>query len=201
MNRAAFKKMLVSIRQANEVACLLHYARIFTKHYPEDYYGWAVLGDGLTDFASYREADAALKRALRLAPEYRVGAVCALVGHLHREKGDHVRAEKWYRRAIKEDGPNTLNLVILGGCLAKQGKFQEAKQCHRKAIKLASDPVDEAFFNLGLVLRAEGRLQQAADNFRKSLEIDPNYPPAKRALKDVEKVLALKKKAKVKSSS
>jgi tetratricopeptide (TPR) repeat protein len=196
MNRAAFQKMLVSIRQANEVACLLYYARIYTKHYPEDYYGWAVLGDGLTDFASYQEADTALKRALRLAPKYRTGAVCALIGHLHREKGDHLRAEKWYRRAIKEDGPDTLNLVILGGCLAKQGRYQEARQCHHKAIKLATHPIDEALFNLGLVNRAEGRLQQAAEYFRQTLEIDPKYSPAKRALKDVEKVLALKKKSK-----
>ncbi len=88
-----------------------------------------------------------------------------------------------------------MNLVILGGCLAKQGKYQEAKQCHRRAIRLATGPIDEALFNLGLVLRAEGRHRQAADCFRQAIELDPKYAPAKRALKDVEKALALKKGA------
>ncbi len=194
MNRAEFRKKLVLLRQTNEVACLLHYARIYAKHYPEDHYGWAVMGDALTDLGQYAEADTVLKNALRLAPEYHIGAVCGLIGHLHREKGDLNRAEKWYRRTVKEDKPNTLNLVILGGCLAKQGNLAEAKQCYRKAIRLASHPIDEALFNLGLLLRAESRYQQAANCFRQTIEVDPKYSPAKHALKDLEKVLALKKK-------
>lgn len=193
MNRAAFKKKLISLRQANEVACLLYYARAYAKHYPEDYFGWAVLGDALTDIGQYPEASVVLKNALRLAPENRAGTVCVLMGHLYREKCDLARSELWYRRAIEKDGPNTLNLVMLGGCLAKQGKFQEARQCHRKAIRMATNPIDEALFNLGLVLRAESRYRQAADCFRRAIEIDPKFAPAKRALKDVEKALALRK--------
>lgn len=45
--------------------------------------------------------------------------------------------------------------------------------------------IDEAYHNLGLILRAQGRLREAADCFRRAIELDPEYDNAKEALDDV----------------
>ena len=76
--------------------------------------------------------------------------------------------------------------------MAKQGKFSEAKKYHKKAIKVASDVPDEAYYNLGLILRAEERFEDACECFDKALELDPDYTIAKEARSDVLKVLQLK---------
>ena len=52
--------------------------------------------------------------------------------------------------------------------------------------------IDEAYYNLGLVLRCQGRLSEAADCFRKALELSPTtYGVATEALQDVENALVL----------
>jgi tetratricopeptide (TPR) repeat protein len=50
--------------------------------------------------------------------------------------------------------------------------------------------VDEAYFNLGLVLRAQERYQEALACFEKALELTPDYREAITAKSDVEKAIA-----------
>jgi len=45
--------------------------------------------------------------------------------------------------------------------------------------------VDEAYFNLGLILRAEGLYEQALDAFTQAINIDPQYRIAKLTKRDV----------------
>ena len=73
--------------------------------------------------------------------------------------------------------------------LAKQGEFAEAKRCHRRAIKLETSPPDEAYYNLGLILRAERRFAAALDAFDAAIRIDPDYSLAKCARRDVRTML------------
>ena len=54
-------------------------------------------------------------------------------------------------------------------------------------------PVDEALFNLGGVLLAVGRFQEAADCYERALEIDPEYEIAKERLEDVRLILNYEK--------
>jgi tetratricopeptide (TPR) repeat protein len=51
--------------------------------------------------------------------------------------------------------------------------------------------IDEAYHNLGLVLRGQDRLVEAAECFRKAIELCADYPEAIEALQDVESVLTL----------
>jgi len=51
--------------------------------------------------------------------------------------------------------------------------------------------LDEAHHKLGMVLRGQGRLSEAADHFRIAIELDPKYTNAIELLRDVERAIAL----------
>jgi tetratricopeptide (TPR) repeat protein len=173
------------------VASQLYVARLYTRRYPKDMYGWIVLAGALAPIASYEEAMLALRTAKKLCPKKHLDFVYAQFGHTYKDKGDYRRAENWYRKAVeaKEVGRN---FVFLGTSLARQGRYREAKRCHRQAIKIGSEVTDEAYLNLGLILRAEGKYEEALECFERAIEIDPRYALAKRARKDMIEVLKIR---------
>src|SRR5206468_3376072 len=130
-------------------------------------------------------------RADRLAPVKVRGRICVQWGHFYSESCDLRRAKKWYRRAV-EHKADTPSLIFLGAVLAKQGRFAEAKRCHRRAAHLATCPPDEAYYNLGLILRAERRYSEALRCFERAIKIDLKYTFAREARKDVQKARKLK---------
>src|SRR5262249_19488573 len=83
--------------------------------------------------------------------------------------------------------------IYLGGILAKQGRLKEAELCHRKAVQLSTGPADEAYHNLGLVLRAQGKYGDALKYFNRAVKIDPAYKIATTAWKDVMNAVKFKK--------
>jgi len=185
-------KKLMAAWNAGHRASLCELATRYTKNYPDNVWGWVTLSDSLVHFANYKAAHAAMTRADKLAPPNIRRHICVQWGHLYNESCDLKKAEKWYRRAV-ELKPTTTGLTFLGAVLAKQGRLSEAKQCHRRAVRLATDPVDEAYYNLGLIFRAEGRYTKALECFKMAIKIDPDYTYAKEAHKDVSRALKLKR--------
>jgi tetratricopeptide (TPR) repeat protein len=57
------------------------------------------------------------------------------------------------------------------------------------------DAPDDAYFNLGLILRAERKYTEASAMFRKAVRLDRKYQIASEALRDVELAARLRKKA------
>jgi tetratricopeptide (TPR) repeat protein len=113
------------------------------------------------------------------------------MGQLHRYRGDFAVAELWYQKAIDEDPDEAASYIFLGAVQAQQGKLAQAEATHRRATQCPDGLVDEAYHNLGLVLRGQGRLAEAADYFRKAIELCPEYADAIEALQDVEAALTL----------
>jgi tetratricopeptide (TPR) repeat protein len=113
------------------------------------------------------------------------------MGHLHRYRGDFAVAELWYQKAVDEDPGEVASYVFLGAVQARQGKLTQAEETHRRGTQCPNGPVDEAYHNLGLVLRGQGRLAEAANCFRKAIELCSEYADAIEALQDVEAALAL----------
>lgn len=167
-------------------------ARQYTRKYPNNVWGWVALGDILTDLAHYDAAHHALSQAQQLAPKIVWPRIYLYWADLYRKRGDLKRAESFYRRAVKAKA-TTSRLVLLGCVLARQGRLSEAKACHRRAVRLATCPPDEAYFNLGLILRAERRYAKALDCFERAIQIDRDYTFAKEARKDVLHAMKLRK--------
>jgi len=65
--------------------------------------------------------------------------------------------------------------VNLGTTLAALDRLDEAVAAYRQAIQLRPD-LGAVHFNLGLALRDQGKLQEAADSFRKADALLPKQP-------------------------
>ena len=104
---------------------------------------------------------------------------------------DEVGLEAAYRELAMQLPGDTRYWILLGACLARQGKLEAAMEMHRRATTLAGDP-DEAFLNLGLLLRAAGRFEEAADALQRALDLCSDDLTAADALADVREAMRLR---------
>lgn len=177
--------------QRDMVCCTIELAKRFVSDYPEFGPGWLCYGASLYQVARYKEALVALRRAARLCPPESLHLVESHFGHLYQQKGNSRRAEHWFRRAIATAPARASAYIYLGALLARQGRLPAAEALHRKATQCEGDPIDEALFNLGLILRAQERYPEALVCFQKAFKIDPKYKLAQKALQDIERTMKL----------
>ncbi len=170
-------------------------AREFLCEYPDCGPAWKVLGEALLELARHSEAEQALKQAIALCPPDKLWIPLSQMGHLQRAKGDYQAAAAWYRRAIDNMPDEASGHIYLGGILARSGRLKEAEMAHRAAIRCTQGCRDEAYLNLGLVLRAQERHEEAATCFEQALQLDPKYAGARKALRDVRNTLSFSRDA------
>lgn len=114
---------------------------------------------------------------------------CTELGLLYHAKGRYEEAIRWFRRLAQQEPDQAASWVFLGSSQARRGKLKAAEQCHRRATECSQGNPEEAWLNLGLVLRARERLPEARDCFRRALALDPEYGKAQVGLTDVEKAM------------
>ncbi len=139
----------------------------------------------MTRLACYAAAEQALRQAIRFCPAGNLHLLYTALGQVFRGSGDDSQAEAWFRRAIDAAPDDAQGYIYLGGLLASRGRLDEAEEVHRRGTGCSKGCVDEAFLNLGLVLRAQGRLGEAAECLAEAIRRDPEYRDAKIAMRDV----------------
>ena len=173
-------------------ATTVHMASLWLADHPDDLAAICWYVDMLYQMTRFDEAVAILKSAIdRFEANFPRHCLYSKMGALERYRGNFSEAEMWYRRAIKKQPDSAYGYVFLGAVQARQGRLKEAEATHREGTQCTEGAVDEAFHNLGLVLRGQGRLEEAANCFRAAIELDPEYQPAIEALADVETALRL----------
>lgn len=183
--RKALVRRLRSVYRKDWVASTLVAARDLLAAFPKSALGWFRLGGALADMARYREAFAALRRVLRIGPAAHRDLVHWRIANAHDDRGALRLAERHYRLAIAANPHEASWRITLGGLLTRMGRLREATAVHRRAARCKLGPREEAWLNLGLVLRAQERFAEAQKCFRRALRLDPRYRDARRALRDV----------------
>lgn len=185
------KPILDAIDRDHAATCVL-LCQSWLRDHPDDLSVIHEYAEMLYKMARFEEAIAVYEDALERFPENRWGIYNQL-GHLHRYRGAMSEAELAYQQAIDIDHDDAASYILLGAVLARQGKLEEAEKTHRRATKCPEGFIDEAFHNLGLVLRGQGRLADAKLCFEKAIEIDSNYEEAIDALIDVTAAIEIEK--------
>jgi Flp pilus assembly protein TadD len=103
------------------------------------------------------------------------------------EENNFARAEELARGSIADVPDHYLGHFLLGRVLRLQHRFAESLPELQRAIELWTtiEPTPHypaAYFDLALLLREEGRTQEARDAFEKVIAADPNWPDAYGAL-------------------
>ncbi len=138
----------------------------------------------LYEMTHYEEAMSVYDDAIERFLDHRWGIFNQL-GHLHDYRGALAEAETSYKQAIEEDPEEAASYIFLGAVQARQGKLKEAEDSHRLATQCPEGFIHEAYYNLGFVLRGQGRLADAQACFEKAIEISDEYNDAIEALNDV----------------
>jgi predicted O-linked N-acetylglucosamine transferase (SPINDLY family) len=91
-------------------------------------------------------------------------------------RGDWPRAEMLCREFLRA-APESLNaLNLLGGALARQGKFAEALDAYDRVLARAPSP--EIHYNRGNALKGLGRVEDALESYALALALRPDYAEA-----------------------
>jgi len=162
----------------------------YLRHNPRSWLAWYELGSALWPMARYADALKALRKARAYCPDELLHFVYDEVGHLYKRWGKYLTAARWYQKSIDARPDDATGYIYRGGALARHGDLRGAEAMHRAATACREGCIDEAYLNLGLVLRGQGRSGEAVDAFRKALELTPDYPEAADGLADVEQALA-----------
>ena len=184
------RKRLDEIIDANEQHPAYGYAlcKSFVEDFPESARGWMQYGGALIDLARYEEAKSALEKSIKLCPDGKLDHPYTFMGDLYKFAGDYNSAIEWYKKCIEITPDDSAPYIYIGSILVKSGRLNEAEEYHRKATLCTEGCIDEAYLNLGYVLRAQERYTEALDCFNKALEIDPEYKEAIEGVEDLEKL-------------
>src|SRR5262245_10337288 len=122
------------------------------------------------------EAAAALEAAVAALPKDVV--IRQRLGELQRDLGRIDAALATLRDAVAVDPGSASAWNALGMTLGGNGRLREAEEAFRAAI--ARDGTNHRYlFNLGLALVREGRGREARPFFEKTLQIAPDFAPAR----------------------
>jgi Flp pilus assembly protein TadD len=152
---------------------------------PNSWMAWVNLGNAATakQPPDWSTARAAYFKALKLAPE--VPDVHFNVGNLHLRSNDFAAAAAAFERAARLEPTRYVNAWnMFGYCLVAQGQIDRGIAQYREALKIKADHW-ATLFNLGVALRQQGKLDEAAEAFIACLDAYEDYPLALRELAGV----------------
>ncbi len=162
----------------------------YLKYRPNHGYAWTLYGESLGVIERYSEALDALKRALDLCPQNRLHLVLSRIAFICGKCLSPSEAESWYSRAIESAGPKPEGwiLVLRGANLRLLEKYEEAESSLKMAVDLDTEEKAEAYVNLALLRRAQGRYEEAGEYSEKALQIEPDSEDAQKILRSLELV-------------
>ncbi len=186
------REMIRDAHRNDRAATTVLLAPRWLRDHPDDLTILFDYAEMLYQMTRYEEAVRVYEDALQRFEDASVHwAIFNQLGHLYQYQGNFAEAERWFQKAIEIDPDEATSYIFLGAAQAREGKLKNAEHTHRKATQCTEGQIDEAYHNLGLVLRGQGRLAEAAECFRKAIELDPQYAGAIEALEDIEMALAL----------
>ena len=163
-------KPIAYASQNSQAATLVYLAEHWLRDYPDDLWVTHEYAEMLYKLTRYDEAISVYTAAIDRFEDHRWGIYNQL-GDLHKYRGSFPESENWYRKATEEDPDEAAGFVLLGSVQAQRGHLKQAEESYRRATGCTEGQFwcDEAFHNLGLVLRGQGRFAEAAECFRKAL--------------------------------
>lgn len=145
-------------------------ARALTRQFPQDGFGWKVIGVVLSKTGQTEEGLAAMQRAAALAPDD--VEVHNNLGTMLLELGQTDKAEAHCRRAIELAPNNATAHRHLGNALQEQGRLVEAVACFRASLAIEPDH-PPTLNNLGVALIDLDQADEATLHYQSALRIQP----------------------------
>ncbi len=122
--------------------------------------------------ADTKGAISCLNRAVEIAPQY--SAAWNHLGTIAYQTKQYLRAEEYFREALRQDPEAYSPLVNLGGALLSQGKIEDSLAINQRAVRATpDDPL--AHSQLGQSYYFLGKLDEAEQHLRQARVLDPSH--------------------------
>jgi tetratricopeptide (TPR) repeat protein len=183
---------LQSVANQGLNACVIELAIQYLSDFPSSSTAWFIYGESLHNLSRFKDARKAMFKAIKLCPEsseHFQWLVCQM-GNIYKESGHFRKAVEWYKKAHEKNPEEATFLIYAGLMFLKLENYVEAEEALRQATLSKEGCIDEAFYNLGVVLIVQRKYEEALFCFEKALEIDPKFKLAKQQRKDVKRVLS-----------
>ena len=189
MDDESLYRAVQSADESNQIGYARHLCERYLQDHPDDVATLIRYACNLISLSQYSAARTTLDRAEAIATRDRLPLVIARRGTLLEAQGELLGAEELFIRAHELD-PEDASYLIYAGCVAfRRGDIGRAQALARQATRCADGCIDEAWFNLGGYLLSDKRYREAADCYRRTIAIDPDYSIARERLSDVELIL------------
>jgi tetratricopeptide (TPR) repeat protein len=170
-------EMATMLRSSGRLEEALDYLRLHQQVSPDDHHGLVEQGQCLIDLGRPVEAEAVLRRALRVpdaAAEYNLGVALERQARWD-EAGRH------YERAVALDPFHARALNNLALLFARRGDRAGARRLHDRALAASPDSL-EIQTNVATSFLLEGRTADALALLRRAIALDPQSADAHNAL-------------------
>lgn len=139
------------------------------------------LGIIFSRLSNYSAAEAALKKAVSIAPNR--ADIHNNLGFVYLFMKKYKFAEAEFRNALALNPDYSRAKANLAISLVYQGRLDEAASTFLSVSSAA-----QANYNIALILQSEGRLALAEKYYKASLQYDPEFVPAKKALNAIKEM-------------
>jgi len=109
------------------------------------------------------------------------------LGWAYYNKGEHLKAERHYKRALNIAPDFVIALRDLGRTYIATGKMRKAVKILEKGVKAAPEYA-EIYFYLGKACAGSGDYENALRNYRESVRLSPGSPCAEDAEREILKI-------------
>lgn len=130
------------------------------------------LGHALVSTGDFERAEAACGRAAEIDPAD-APAFYTRLAHVYRQEGQPARAERIYRRCLKDHNDGPLLHSSLGDVLIDQGKLAEGMASYENAIARSEAEAGVYLNRLGNALARSGHHPEAVETFKRAISREP----------------------------
>lgn len=186
IRKQKYRKIEKAFAQGNQ-SVVIELSEKHIKEFPNDFAVWYFYARCLSNSSRYKEAkywySKLIRKLEKSKPSLLSSPYCGL-GDLYKRKGNFRKAIEWYKKASEIEPDEASYLIFFGVLHYRLGEFNEAETVLSQATKRKEGCIDEAFYNLAIVMASQKRYREALSNFQKAIEIDPNYELALNWIKD-----------------
>jgi predicted TPR repeat methyltransferase len=169
------RNLIVSMFNEGRYAEVATLARSLTERFPQNGFGWNLLGAVLKQMGRPADALLPMQKAAALSPGD--SNVHCNLGAMLQDMGRSAEAEVSLKRALQINPSNAEALCNMGYTQQSLGRPDEATASYRRALQIKPD-FAVAHCNLGMTLHNQGRLAEAEASYRKALQLTPDFAEA-----------------------